>query len=149
MREVQRNSKAGYLAVHQPLSHCQAFCQLGKEKNPRGILKRERAQLRADSSSCSRLLFTEIFTYFILLTGFKILHVTQCLWDGVLWWGTKGQIFSPQGNKNVLLQKTKSFPRLSLLQTMHSSHTTHSMFCCHSANIACTLYFLCNCINSI
>lgn len=41
MREVQGNSKAGYLAVHQPLSHCQAFCQLGKEKNPRGILKRE------------------------------------------------------------------------------------------------------------
>lgn len=32
MREVQENSKTGYLAVHQLLRHCQAFCWHCKEK---------------------------------------------------------------------------------------------------------------------
>lgn len=148
MREVQGNSKAGYLAVHQPLSHCQAFCQLGKEKKPKRILKRESPLQGWFLQLLQAVLHRNIYLLHPMYRV-QVLHVTLCLWDGVLWWDTKGQIFSLQGNKNVLLQKTKSFPGLSPLQTMHSSHTTHSMFCCHSANIACTLYFLCNCINSI
>lgn len=122
------------------------FVSLVRKKNPRGILKRESPARGWFLQLLKAVLHRNIY---LLHPTYKVLHATQCLWDGVLGCNTKGQIFSPHGNKNVLLQKAKSFPRLSLLQTMHSSHTTHSMFCCHSANIACTLYFLCNCINSI
>lgn len=148
-RECKETARQDILQCTSLWATAKHFVSLVREKKPRGILKRE-SPVQGWFLQLLKLFFTEIFTYLILLKGFKVLHYfTLCLWDGVLWWDTKGQIFSPQGNKNVLLQKTKSFPRLSLLQTMHSSHTTQSMFCCHSANIACTLYFLCNCINSI
>lgn len=81
MREVQGNSKTGYLAVHQLLSHCQAFSQLYKEKKKKikRDFKEREPNSGLDSSSCSRLLFTEIFTSVTLFTGFNVLLAILCL----------------------------------------------------------------------
>lgn len=124
MREVQRNSKTGYLAVHQLLSHCQAFSQLYKEKKKKlkGILKREnpiQGWIPPAAQGCSSQRYLPLSPY--LRGSMYCLQFCVCeMW----WYGgilkTKGRIFSLKGNKNVLSQNTKSFPRLSPLQTMHS-----------------------------
>lgn len=62
MKEMQGNSKMGYLAVHQLLSYCQAFC-LKEKKTTKNTLKREKtihSLIPAAANSCSSLKYLPV-----------------------------------------------------------------------------------------
>lgn len=63
MKEMQGNSETGYLAVHQLLSYCQAFCWLSKEKNTKYFKEREKTiqgLIPAAANSCSSLKYLPV-----------------------------------------------------------------------------------------
>lgn len=101
--------------------HFLSFIRKKKKKKLKGILKREnpiQGWIPPAAQGCSSQRYLPLSPY--LRGSMYCLQFCVCeMW----WYGgilkTKGRIFSLKGNKNVLSQNTKSFPRLSPLQTMH------------------------------